>query len=294
MRQRRIELGKFRFLSTLSLRRATPHFKSSWQRCCNFYPRSPCGERLAGYRRALAHCNISIHALLAESDILKSMSVMVISISIHALLAESDKVVIPGPPIMIPISIHALLAESDWGPRWIKCHLPRFLSTLSLRRATAGFRQALVLCTISIHALLAESDYNIPPDSVLIIDISIHALLAESDSKRYKNYGMPLISIHALLAESDKLWDAPDMPTQEISIHALLAESDRGKFHDPGKILFLSTLSLRRATRLQSRTYQAKDDFYPRSACRTQFATHRFLSTLSLRRATFTVYIVLL
>ena len=68
MRQRRIELGKFRFLSTLSLRRATPHFKSSWQRCCNFYPRSPCGERLAGYRRALAHCNISIHALLAESD----------------------------------------------------------------------------------------------------------------------------------------------------------------------------------------------------------------------------------
>ena len=83
--------------------------------------------------------NISIHALLAESDILKSMSVMVISISIHALLAESDKVVIPGPPIMIPISIHALLAESDWGPRWIKCHLPRFLSTLSLRRATTIF-----------------------------------------------------------------------------------------------------------------------------------------------------------
>ena len=31
--------------------------------------------------------------------------------------------------------------------------------------------------------------------------------------------------------------------------------------------LFLSTLSLRRATRLQSRTYQAKDDFYPRSPC---------------------------
>ena len=124
-----------------------------------------------------------------------------------------------------------------------------------------------MLCTISIHALLAESDYNIPPDSVLIIDISIHALLAESDSKRYKNYGMPLISIHALLAESDKLWDAPDMPTQEISIHALLAESDRGKFHDPGKILFLSTLSLRRATRSRPWRPRPPNNFYPRSPC---------------------------
>ena len=80
--------------------------------------------------------------------------------------------------------------------------------------------------------------------------------------------------------------------------------------------LFLSTLSLRRATRLQSRTYQAKDDFYPRSPCGerqgvstmdngvtqisihallaesdetipgTQTGTGKFLSTLSLRRAT--------
>ena len=79
------------------------------------------------------------------------------------------------------------------------------------------------------------------------------------------------ISIHALLAESDKLWDAPDMPTQEISIHALLAESDKvvrslpvgfeisihallaesdrkNELNRNGSRLFLSTLSLRRAT----------------------------------------------
>ena len=68
MRQRRIELGKFRFLSTLSLRRATPHFKSSWQRCCNFYPRSPCGERQVSANATHVSSFISIHALLAESD----------------------------------------------------------------------------------------------------------------------------------------------------------------------------------------------------------------------------------
>ena len=45
MRQRRIELCKF-----------------------NFYPRSPCGERLH-YDNYNLHCvEISIHALLAESD----------------------------------------------------------------------------------------------------------------------------------------------------------------------------------------------------------------------------------
>ncbi len=112
------------------------HGQQGPAKSADFYPRSPCGERPLGVLGGRLWHGISIHALLAESDILKSMSVMVISISIHALLAESDKVVIPGPPIMIPISIHALLAESDWGPRWIKCHLPRFLSTLSLRRAT--------------------------------------------------------------------------------------------------------------------------------------------------------------
>ena len=59
---------KLRFLSTLSLRRATVG-------CCphsplvrHFYPRSPCGERLCIPRSAAPWQEISIHALLAESD----------------------------------------------------------------------------------------------------------------------------------------------------------------------------------------------------------------------------------
>ena len=80
--------------------------------------------------------DISIHALLAESDLPPHQQKRSNRISIHALLAESDlsNTVLFESPICI--SIHALLAESDgiglvflwWGVR--------FLSTLSLRRAT--------------------------------------------------------------------------------------------------------------------------------------------------------------
>ena len=80
----------------------------------NFYPRSPCGERLH-YDNYNLHCvEISIHALLAESDWwLRCWQLAARDISIHALLAESDQAnavdqILPG-----HISIHALLAESD-------------------------------------------------------------------------------------------------------------------------------------------------------------------------------------
>ena len=56
------------FLSTLSLRRATLAGPSGPAFLYNFYPRSPCGERLH-YDNYNLHCvEISIHALLAESD----------------------------------------------------------------------------------------------------------------------------------------------------------------------------------------------------------------------------------
>ena len=78
------------------------------------------------------------------------------------------------------ISIHALLAESDEDDN-ANMHLEfRFLSTLSLRRATAALADKRRSEEISIHALLAESDFLVLPD-VQIVNISIHALLAESD-----------------------------------------------------------------------------------------------------------------
>ena len=60
-----------------------------------------------------------------------------------------------------PISIHALLAESDRRSlQTVQVNLP-FLSTLSLRRATAISGSTARVIYISIHALLAESDASL-------------------------------------------------------------------------------------------------------------------------------------
>ena len=59
-----------------------------------------------------------------------------------------------------------------------------------------------------------------------------------------------VISIHALLAESDPASSTGATKNDQISIHALLAESDQThSWHFAGVSEFLSTLSLRRATR---------------------------------------------
>ena len=80
------------------------------------------------------------------------------SISIHALLAESDVLALADACPLLLISIHALLAESDLGAVLVFNGRPVFLSTLSLRRATVFNLFANPGSTISIHALLAESD----------------------------------------------------------------------------------------------------------------------------------------
>ena len=78
------------FLSTLSLRRATCFRIPYWFKV-----------------------TISIHALLAESDVTIRRTVDSIGISIHALLAESDLQSFGIGFATNIISIHALLAESD-------------------------------------------------------------------------------------------------------------------------------------------------------------------------------------
>ena len=191
----------------------------------HFYPRSPCGERrqvvkpwldhkqflsTLSLRRAtvrqrpgLPAGNISIHALLAESDRLVQLQRGAEPISIHALLAESDVVagfVNYGPA---DISIHALLAESDQKPTLPMRFLLAFLSTLSLRRATFLCMLKHLPFDISIHALLAESD------SVRDVPIFSNTTFLSTLSLRRATMVhphiicTPCISIHALLAESD-------------------------------------------------------------------------------------------
>ena len=123
-----------------------------------------------------------------------------------------------------------------------------FLSTLSLRRATAG----VFLCYL---------------DNI----ISIHALLAESDVRLYRFSLIPLVFLSTLSLRRATVKKAITFHPPVISIHALLAESDFKLFAKRlSDTLFLSTLSLRRATYCCSCTPHSR----------------RFLSTLSLRRAT--------
>ena len=130
----------------------------------------------------------------------------------------------------------------------IICTITLFLSTLSLRRATyidseartlvsyfyprspcgerpwaRGSRVTYVefLSTLSLRrATWARGS------RVTYVEISIHALLAESDPSTTRRLTNLIISIHALLAESDHPYRAPPYDL----------------------MIFLSTLSLRRAT----------------------------------------------
>ena len=111
--RRSVKLFK-QFLSTLSLRRATPVSELRVTSNVHFYPRSPCGERPDGRTDPRGGRFISIHALLAESDLDAAQAMLV-----HD-----------------PMSIHALLAESDTIFAVRPYDAPIFLSTLSLRRAT--------------------------------------------------------------------------------------------------------------------------------------------------------------
>ena len=98
--------------------------------------------------------------------------------------------------------------------------------------------------------------------------ISIHALLAESDVIIIAAAHSEVISIHALLAESDIRPSMLRSDAVKISIHALLAESDRVREQlEELRQLFLSTLSLRRATAYAWTLMNQLADFYPRSPC---------------------------
>ena len=169
-------------------------------------------------------------------------------ISIHALLAESDYVFAAGNKAGA-ISIHALLAESDGFDSGTFVPAEKFLSTLSLRRATNTLPGAKSRTPISIHALLAESDSRQTLRLLQGSAISIHALLAESDllyAMGYYRHGN--FYPRSPCGERRQKWRVLRY-RQRISIHALLAESDGSPCMIWSNIfLFLSTLSLRRAT----------------------------------------------
>ena len=132
------------FLSTLSLRRATYQGQAGFAGYRNFYPRSPCGERLI-VKMGIQVFNTDFYPRSPCGERPDDLGARLgnYCISIHALLAESDLVGDVWACRWPDISIHALLAESDSDRLQFIRYIIKFLSTLSLRRATyqgqAGF-----------------------------------------------------------------------------------------------------------------------------------------------------------
>ena len=150
----------YRFLSTLSLRRATISPHSAPDNGRNFYPRSPCGER-----------HSSVNTADKEARFLSTLSLR---------RATQCKLKLSKcTPYFYP--------RSPCGER----HLPSRPIERKLYfypRSPCGERQYLVRGQ--------RPNWR----------ISIHALLAESDASGTLSDTSDVISIHALLAESDDLW----------------------------------------------------------------------------------------
>ena len=168
-------------------------------------------------------------------------------ISIHALLAESD-------PVRISRSRSRpnFYPRSPCGERPVLVNLLdggiKFLSTLSLRRATRLYIVLTNNDVISIHALLAESDLpaiaSLTAQSLFLSTLSLRRATGTFESLLYTM----AISIHALLAESDP----PHLPNYQ-HLQDFYPRSPCGeRLCMPANVRwmfsFLSTLSLRRAT----------------------------------------------
>ena len=134
LRQRLIQFGKLRFLSTLSLRRATAIYPSSTPPKKYFYPRSPCGERREESGQQRSPRNFYPRSPCGERQ---------------------------WTPLNSPVLCY-FYPRSPCGERRhraVNIQSPTaFLSTLSLRRATPSIQIQHLPKSISIHALLAESD----------------------------------------------------------------------------------------------------------------------------------------
>ena len=168
------------------------------------------------------------------------------------------------------ISIHALLAESDLDSSVALPPHKQFLSTLSLRRATASraahSRQPLFLSTLSLRrATTWQAIHNV--SRIFLSTLS----LRRATVCRLAICTLMIISIHALLAESD--WSLIN--------------------NGPGVIYFYPRSPCGERLLAKTKTRQKVKNFYPRSPCGERLVQREvrlklkvFLSTLSLRRAT--------
>ena len=171
-----------RFLSTLSLRRATRQIDAVRFAGLYFYPRSPCGERPAdrcgAFCRSLFLSTLSLRRATQAAAIYRRSGIFLSTLSLRRATLP------PGPGLGMPAHFYPRSPCGERQPAaWRRSPSMRHFYP----RSPCGERQAnavdqILPGHISIHALLAESDYGrCVLRIVSVCNISIHALLAESD-----------------------------------------------------------------------------------------------------------------
>ena len=167
-----------------------------------FNPRPPCGERLIGASTNWGESDVSIHALLAESDAL-TLARLSLSPSFN-----------PRPPC---------------GERPIFCvdgvFFQQFQSTPSLRRATYVLMMVLEPTTVSIHALLAESDSQRAIPARAGNGFNPRPPCGERPPGQFANDCRPQFQSTPSLRRAT-VYNKLAVKYFNVSIHALLAESD--------------------------------------------------------------------
>ncbi len=128
---------QFVFLSTLSLRRATPSITGYFLHAVHFYPRSPCGERPSNLENTKPAEHFYPRSPCGERRGSRYLDNIEITISIHALLAESDDDLEPSSTRKLTFLSTLSLRRATWA-RGSRVTYVEFLSTLSLRRATTS------------------------------------------------------------------------------------------------------------------------------------------------------------
>ena len=239
------------FQSTHSLRSATLAHSGHRKRAV-FQSTHSLRSATTADRLAQMVCDVSIHALLAECDILLHIrlgwplqsfnprtpcGVRLFLFpctrtptqfqSTHSLRSATQKNARLGQ--LEQVSIHALLAECDTETGEWSCSQLRFQSTHSLRSATEMDRRLYDKVAVSIHALLAECDQN-------------HV----NTGKRKRSFNprtpcgvrriiLPCGTRRKMFQSTHSLRSATgtvgcSFTSEEVSIHALLAECDRQTF----------------------------------------------------------------
>ena len=144
----------------------------------------------------------------------------------------------------------------------------RFLSTLSLRRATAGGQSILVQVVEFLSTLSLRRATQGQTGSCRRRGISIHALLAESDDQRFKAQMSQFLFLSTLSLRRATCYRHPGSCHQpHFYPRSPCGERQNENAQQGGGWQFLSTLSLRRATAGQRPAGGPAANFYPRSPC---------------------------